>query len=582
MQYKDSTNNTISIIVGITGHRDIFVEDEAELRRLVSDQLQALKNEFPNTPLLLLSGLAEGADRLVVKVAIELDISFSAVLPMPQEEYCNDFETMESKQEFTQLLTYAKWIETLPSPAYNMHTSSRNDCYEQLGVYLARYSQVLMALWDGDTTEKAGGTSQVVRYFLSGIPPKFAPNVGSLVFPSYGKVIHFSTRRNSQSNIMKEVKVSFLWPEISSNNKPEIYIQLQHNWQAALKQIDDFNSDVKQFYNSSENKNKIQENLGYLLGKNFQFDSLDIQAQLIAKLYAISDSMSQAAQVKRHSDFLRLIILALIVIVGEQAYGVFVQWSLLAITIGIGVLACLFYQHMQKQRLEFKYLDYRALAEALRIQFFWHISDVSANVADHFLRDQQDELEWIRLVIQFQELPVSPRLRTRRLQLDFILDRWIQDQRNYFIGDNSSNKGKYALNKQKNDVLGFRMRLFFIFGIIVVSATMIFHLTIFDSMPIIWRDYVLNGFIATYGVLFWIVPTIKLYSEFQAYDEQSKRYLRIGNYYALCEKQLLDIIQGNNDIKANDLLVEMGRQALIENSDWLQLHRQRPSQVPIL
>jgi hypothetical protein len=292
--------------------------------------------------------------------------------------------------------------------------------------------------------------------------------------------------------------------------------------------------------------------------------------------------MSQAAQVKRHADFLRLIILALIVIVCEQAYGVFVKWSLLAITISVGVLACLYYQHIQKQRLEFKYLDYRALAEALRIQFFWHISDVSANVADHFLRDQQDELEWIRLVIQFQELPVSPRLRTRRLQLDFILDRWIQDQRNYFIGDNSSNKGKYALNKQKNDVLGFRMRLFFIFGIIVVSATMIFHITIFDSMPIIWRDYVLNGFIATYGVLFWIVPTIKLYSEFQAYDEQSKRYLRIGNYYALCEKQLLDIIQGNNDIKANDLLVEMGRQALIENSDWLQLHRQRPSQVPIL
>ena len=78
------------------------------------------------------------------------------------------------------------------------------------------------------------------------------------------------------------------------------------------------------------------------------------------------------------------------------------------------------------------------------------------------------------------------------------------------------------------------------------------------------------------------MPTIKLYSEFQAYDEQSKRYIRIGNYYALCEKQLLGIIQGNSDIKANDLLVEMGRQALIENSDWLQLHRQRPSQVPIL
>jgi hypothetical protein len=581
MQYKDSTKNNISMIVGITGHRDIFVEDEAELRRLISDQLQALQREFSNTPLLLLSGLAEGADRLVVQVAIELDIAFSAVLPMPQEEYCNDFETVESKQEFTQLLKSAKWVETLPSSA-NSNTSTRNDCYEHLGVYLARYSHVLMALWDGDSTEKAGGTSQVVRYFLSGIPPTFSPNIGSLVFPSYGKVIHFSTRRSTQSSLSKEVNVSVLWPDIYSNNKPEISIKLQENWQATLKQIDDFNSDVKQFYNSTGNINKIKESLSYLLGKDFQFDSLDKQAQSIAKLFAISDSMSQAAQVKRHADFLRLIILALIVIVCEQAYGVFVKWSLLAITISVGVLACLFYQHIQKQRLEFKYLDYRALAEALRIQFFWHISGVSANVADHFLRDQQDELEWIRLVIQSQELPVSPRLTTRKLQLDFIQERWIKDQRNYFIGDNLSNKGKYILNKQKNDELAFKMRLSFIFGIIVVSATLIFHLTIFDSLPADWRDYVLNSFIATYGVLFWIVPTIKLYSEFQSYDEQSKRYLRIGNYYALCEKQLLRIIQGNSDIKANDLLVEMGRQALIENSDWLQLHRQRPSQVPIL
>ena len=226
MQYKDSTKNNISMIVGITGHRDIFVEDEAELRRLISDQLQALQREFSNTPLLLLSGLAEGADRLVVQVAIELDIAFSAVLPMPQEEYCNDFETVESKQEFTQLLKSAKWVETLPSSA-NSNTSTRNDCYEHLGVYLARYSHVLMALWDGDSTEKAGGTSQVVRYFLSGIPPTFSPNIGSLVFPSYGKVIHFSTRRSTQSSLSKEVNVSVLWPDIYSINKPEISIKLQ-------------------------------------------------------------------------------------------------------------------------------------------------------------------------------------------------------------------------------------------------------------------------------------------------------------------------------------------------------------------
>lgn len=585
MQLNDSVECTIPLIVGITGHRDIPEQDFPNLRKLISEQLQGLQREFPNTPLLLLSGLAEGADRLVVQVAIELNVAFSAILPMPQQDYCNDFETLESKREFEQLLASATWVETLQPPKNNNQIATRAECYEQLGVYLARYSHILMALWNGDKAEKIGGTSQVVRYFLSGIPPKFSPNVSSLVFPSYGKVIHLSTRRTSQIESLQESPnqdVSFLWPAFDRHNTLEIQQQRQHNWEAALNQIGTFNLDIKQFLVTEENETKVQNSLGYLLGESSHFEKLDKQAQNIARLFSISDAMSMTAQVKRRLDFLKIILLALVVIIAEQVYGIFSEWSLLASTIGIGFFTYLLYQRSLKHQLDVKYLDYRALAEALRVQFFWHIAGVSANVADHFLRDQQDELEWLRLAIQSLELPELPKKLMQTRQLEFILERWIRDQRMYFIGDQLLNKGKYFLNQQKNDELGSKIRYFFMTGLLLIISTLIFHVTLYDTWSLEWRDYVLNLGVASYGTMFWIVPTIKLYADFQAYDEQSKRYLRIGNYYALCENQLVAIVQGNSDFNANDLLVEMGRQALLENSDWLQLHRQRPSQVPIL
>ena len=41
---------------------------------------------------------------------------------------------------------------------------------------------------------------------------------------------------------------------------------------------------------------------------------------------------------------------------------------------------------VEEQDYQNKHQDYRALAEALRIQFFWHVAGVSEKVVDHYLR----------------------------------------------------------------------------------------------------------------------------------------------------------------------------------------------------
>ena len=86
----------VPITVAITGHRDIPKEDEPKLRSALREQLDSLALKHPSSPRLFLSGLAEGADRLAARCALEAGWQLGAVLPLPQSDYENDFESPES------------------------------------------------------------------------------------------------------------------------------------------------------------------------------------------------------------------------------------------------------------------------------------------------------------------------------------------------------------------------------------------------------------------------------------------------------------------------------------------------------
>ena len=70
------------LTIGVTSHRDIPSEDVTVLKAVIKSRLLDLQVIFKDTPRLVLSGLAEGADRLVVEVAHEMDIAFAAALPL--------------------------------------------------------------------------------------------------------------------------------------------------------------------------------------------------------------------------------------------------------------------------------------------------------------------------------------------------------------------------------------------------------------------------------------------------------------------------------------------------------------------
>ena len=63
------TCKTIPIVVGVTGHRAIREQDCPAIREAVRTELEKLRTLCPNSPLVMLSSLAEGADLLCADAA---------------------------------------------------------------------------------------------------------------------------------------------------------------------------------------------------------------------------------------------------------------------------------------------------------------------------------------------------------------------------------------------------------------------------------------------------------------------------------------------------------------------------------
>ena len=65
---------------------------------------------------MLLSALAEGADRYAALAAIDAGITLSVALPFPVEEYAKDFAEQASRDEYARLIAAADTVLDPPGP----------------------------------------------------------------------------------------------------------------------------------------------------------------------------------------------------------------------------------------------------------------------------------------------------------------------------------------------------------------------------------------------------------------------------------------------------------------------------------
>jgi hypothetical protein len=143
-----------AVAIGFTGHRSI--EDEDQCRRWILDFLRRQKT---STVALVygVSSVAAGGDLLFAESCIQLALPLCVLLPLPLEEFRQDFTPADwSRAE--QVLSKAASVE------FTAGNQSREECYYECGIETVQQSRLLLALWNGEPSQGLGGTEDIVSF----------------------------------------------------------------------------------------------------------------------------------------------------------------------------------------------------------------------------------------------------------------------------------------------------------------------------------------------------------------------------------------------------------------------------------
>jgi hypothetical protein len=558
----------IPFVIGVTGHRDLRPGDVPALEIAVHKVLDELRIGMKSTPLMLLSGLAEGADQLMARVALSCGAQLGAVLPMPAPFYRSTLD--ESAQApFDALLARASVVIVLPlgdATEAQLATSAdaRADRYEALAVFLATHCHALIALWDGAPSAKKGGTAQVVRYMLEG-PPGIAEEE-----PLAGLVYHIQTARLSHAVAPAGgVPEARLRTSLDNKNDDEAV----KDFEVTMRRLDAFNRDV------AAGVEPACQECDCLLPGHEDGSAVPAYCGRVAQYYRAADQVSLRFNELTKTTLKALLAFALLALAGFEVYAHVLPynvalWLVYPVSLLIGWFV---YRFARRREVENRYLDYRALAEALRVQFFWSLAGIPRSVSDYYLQHHRTELDWIRSTLRavsiFQAAERDHRPAEYAGGVQLALKHWVADQANWY--GNKSKKQKSTLEQLD------RWSWSLLLGVGVVSAVIPLSLLLGWPWLAGWQSMASHE--PWHGLLLLLVPLpslaiglFRVWVDQAGYAEQARNYNRMAHVFGQAEKRVeRDLGAGKLD-EARETLGRLGIEALDENGDWLLLHRERP------
>lgn len=169
--------------IGVTGHRPHRVDlTDAALLSAIDRTLNELAASHSDRRLIIVSPLAEGADRVLARMALDhFGMALHVPLPLPFELYETDFDSRESLDEFKALLGRAEvyyelptrfgTIESLASHTDGTPNEARNKQYALAGAYITQVADELIAVYDGKPAQGTGGTAEVIEWRKASVLP---------------------------------------------------------------------------------------------------------------------------------------------------------------------------------------------------------------------------------------------------------------------------------------------------------------------------------------------------------------------------------------------------------------------------
>jgi hypothetical protein len=554
-----AASTCLPLAVAVTGHRDIAPDDEASLRDLIRDRLATLRRTYPFTPLLALSGLAEGADMVFAEAALELGIELVAVLPANPDVFARNFrqpahpkrDPAALAQRFTALCQCCS--DTVVVADGRLADDPRR--YTFVGAYLVRRCHLLFALWDGEAGEPESGTALVVRLAREGVPNRLRTSPGRVLeTPDPVPVHHLCTPRQGAP-----LPGAFTWevlrPAAGASpcdpvREPEPLAALEA-WNAAATAFDAASPEA-----SAQSRRWLA----------LPEASLTPAEKRILGAYSLADAMAVTLQRRSRRILDAIYVLSAVMLLGFAIHSNVMASRLLYVSyFAAFAVGSLLYFCDRAKRHHHRFVDSRGLAEGLRVQLFFRLAGVHSLAADLYLRKQRTELAWMRQAMRVLE--VGSR-RTRPL-FEPVRDSWIRAQAAYYTSARQRDAGKLAWY-ERGAKIGFLGGLGIgVLGLLVELPSPTMH----DSLFIHWVFLFM-------GVLPGLAALAVSHAFRRGLGEHVREYAQNGAMFCRASSLVESESLLGKPFAFRLLVLELGKEALAENAQWVLRHRELSPDLP--
>jgi hypothetical protein len=546
----------LPIVIGAVGHRHLERADHPAYREQIAALIADLRRRYPATPLRFISPLAEGADCLMAEEALAHHCELLVPLPMERAEYEKDFPDFVAG--FRSLLTRIPEdnVFVMPPPRNDGGgLGERDRRYEAAGAFVAAHCHFLIALWDGIATPTGVGTGAVVHLKLHGVWPSADKAGQALDAPDCGPVFHIHARRTGTAqgaaNVQGLSPATWIYPDETNAAM----------FALIFSRMDRFNADAAR----AQVMPRVPASAAGLMPELAERPAPDRE---IATAFGFADQLSGRYRNMTHRVLRSVLLMAAGLALTYEIYAEILPVRAVPIAYLLLFAAiCLVYYWQRRVDAQGRYLDYRAVAEGLRVQFYWRVAGLRDDVCANYLRKQLDELRWIREALRGANAVAPP--ETPRMNL--VVQHWIRGQSEFY-------RLRAALQARRHHRIERSSAAFIAAGLLATASLVVFWEWL-EHVERLHRWVVLLMGFAPIAAALW-----EAYGEKIGLRTQANQYARFASVFRRAEL-LADRLAAETDSpgkrESERLLIrELGRESLMENGDWVLLLRERPIVVP--
>jgi hypothetical protein len=647
----EDLTDRLPLVIGVTGHRDLREADVPRLETEIAGIIAGLRRDYldddKDTPIIVLSALAEGADRLVARVALAQGARLIAPLPMPLDEYKRDFEPglqPGNMAEFDSLFAQAIAAPVMPLQAsletVRTDRQKRAEQYRAVGIFITQHCHVLLALWDGSDKEMSpGGSAEVVKYKREGVPLLVSGSPrASLDASEVGPVIEVVTPRMKETSVVDAISVRPWGKAVIRQFRGGLFhralrsaasfianlcrrelederaklapaerheLETWESFQALIELNRQFNADAAALMQAPNGAARVAKSLDSLFTDPPPGKAVDAAAERHAlnvapmwcRLFSIADTLAQKRQAEFRRDWLWLFAWGFVAFTLFALFthvGIIDKVLLASYSLSIAVIIAIFLRARHRQHQE-RYLDYRALAEALRVAVHWKLLGIGSryfdarsvgsdhplievnpvgSIADAYPIKQSSELAWVKICLRTLECmdrpPGRPGQRIETATHDIARRFWVQGQLAYF------RKAGLLHNRRAEWIEANATVLLVLSPFVLVPILLYFMLFPAEHR---WGGIDLqHAIFVIVGLLPGVAAAMTGYGERLAFKAHARQYDRMRMLFQRADDLLPGEIDSNTTVLAQALYYELGVESMRENAEWVAIYRQRPIQ----